>query len=208
MAGPSLRIDVGLGERNVERVRERLTRGIKRQLPFATAKSVTEVTLGARDTVRDRMGYTFRIKSRRVPKGVQARTASKADWPAPTGSVGVRDRFMADHAIGRVRKPKSTRTIAIPTRLVGHTNTGKVRAAQRPERLLKKPSAKIAEGTLRVPKPRARGQARRVSIMYLFRRRILIRKRWPFIRQVHDHVERNYEEVFLRNLRRAVASAR
>ena len=156
------------------------------QLPFATAKSLTQTAQLARDHVRLNMRRHFTTRSKRPARGVTIQAAQKRDWPWQKARVGTRDAFMAEHVTGKIRRPKKSKTLAVPTRLVKRTSTGKVRKAQKPRTILAKEGGHVESRQVRLRRPRARGQAKRVSIFFLLKREVKIRKRWPFQEEVNE----------------------
>jgi hypothetical protein len=179
------------------------------QLPFATAVALTRTAESARDELRGTLGRYFKIRSKRVARGITFNPARKGDWPRQRAVVGTRDEFMADHALGRQRKGRGHR-IAVPTRFVEskRTSTGKI-----PKRL--KPGPVIAAGGAiregldpRVERKLSRRSRPKIKITQTLHRRVKIPRHWPFVQVATFAARRTYRRHFITALERASQTAR
>lgn len=128
---PSLEVEV---TSNAPELAKAFAKLAEEQLPFATAVALTRVAQDSRDDARKQLGRTFTLRSRRrVEMGIQINRAEKRDYPNCKAEVGLKDEFMADHVVGRERKPKpGTGHLAIPTRLVERGPAGGVVLRHKP----------------------------------------------------------------------------
>lgn len=181
------------------------------QVPFATAVALTRVAQQARLAVQAQMGQTFKLRNPRVVKGVRINAAKKRDRPIRS-EVGILDQFMADHALGVIRKATKARRLAIPTKFAASKRTrgGKIRASMKPRRVLSRKGARVeGEGNrATILRGRGRGGGGKLLRMFLLRSRVKIAKSWPFQQQVLRKAQANYGAEFVGALADAVRTAR
>lgn len=108
---------------------------IAKQVPFATARALTWTAVDAREELRSDLPNQFELRNKWTEKGINIRSATKRKLQA---EVGTRDWYMPHHETGYTRKPKSARHIAVPTKAIKRTKTGKISKAKKPAQLLKK----------------------------------------------------------------------
>lgn len=210
MPKPFLAITV---KTNADQVARTLRTIGRRQLPFAAAAALSRTANRARDAVRKNMDRSFTVRSSRVRTGVRSHPASKRDWPHSTAYVGVLDDWLAIHATGGIKKPERGRYLAIRTKAVRLTKSGRVRASQRPRRITARPGGRIhgssGEGRITLTNRRAQGAAKKGGITFFnLRRRAKIRKSWPFVREVRAVVVRTFPREFHRSFLKALKTAR
>lgn len=177
------------------------------QLPFASAVTLTRLAMVGRDRVRQGMPSHFTLRNRRPQRGIQIERAEKRDWPFQKALVGTRDAFMADHALGRVRRPQRSRTLAIPTRFVvaQRTTTGKIPKRLRPPSVLRRRGAFVKRRQIMASQ---RGAKRNLRIFHHLRSAVNIRKRWPMQREVQQIVQARHGVIFRAEMEKAVATSK
>lgn len=179
-----------------------LDQSVRKQLPFATAVSLTRLARESRDEIRSDMTNRFTLRSTRVPKGIQFNRAEKKDWPHSFAEVGSKDEFMVKQEVGGIKKPESGTNIAIPTRIVKRGRSGKI-----PKRLLpraignRKGSAKTADAIMR-----KRTKRSPLGIMYLLRHTVKIDKRLGMQETTTKVVSSRYSAIFAKELQAAMNS--
>lgn len=176
------------------------------QLPFATAATLTSLAKSAQARVRQELPSRFKVRSTWTSRGIQIQPASKRDWPRAYALVGTRDAHMVDQELGAVRKPRSGRNIAIPTKRVKRKGSGAVRAAQRPRRLIQRKKAYATQRAIKLKDTRR--TKHQAAVMFLLRPVVKIRARFGFEDTVRDVVRREASQAFQRELGRALRTRR
>ena len=177
---------------------------VRKQLPFATAVALTRTAQEARDVARKHMAQRFTLRSTWPARGLQIQRAEKKDWPNVRAIVGHKDELFVLHETGGIKKSRQGRRIAIPTKAVRRTKTGKISRAQRPARALQRKRVFLAEDTIR---QRTTKKTRR-SILYLLRQRVRIRPTFGFRENVERTAGRVYAREFDKALTKAVKTAK
>lgn len=199
-------------EHNAPEVRRWLSKAERDQLPFATAVALTRTARDVASAEIESMRGTLEIRNRGLLRSaVRSIKASKRDWPNSAAVIHVPERldFLADHALGATRRGTQGHRRAIPTKIVKRTAAGKVRAAQRPARILKRKAGYLDERSAAI---RAKSGAKRVrnlgkgATWYLLREQVKIRKVWPWERTARDTVAEVYGEHFQREFAAALQS--
>lgn len=190
----------------VTTTRRELERSIRyaadEQIPFATAKTLTQLARIGRDASRARLPRVFTMRSRGLPKGIDFQRAEKRDWPRQRAYVGLKPwaGFLALHERGGVKRGERGHRIAVPTRIVKRTGRGAVVKSQRPSSILRRKGGRIDEqARVRLSSPRRRG----ASIFYTLHARVRV-ERAPFLR---EPVERAVRKLYARRLARNLADA-
>jgi hypothetical protein len=192
----------------------RLSNAAARQIPFATAKALTQLAAEALPKIRREMPFRFTIRSQRVIKGIRMNAAQKSDWPRVTSEVGTRDEFMVKHEVGGVKRAmRGAAHVAIPTRFVARQRTrgGRIPKRFRPRDAIGQGRAKALHDRriikLLPRKRRSRNRDAR-SILFLLRRRVKIKPRWHFEETVEEHARRRYGPLFKAAFEDALRTAR
>lgn len=204
MVGVSVKFETAQFARYLNRVQ-------RKQLPFATAKSLTDTAFDARKhvvdvswpravTVRNRrfMGAAMRVE-KATKRTLTARLFDKLG----RASVGL-------HATGGTKRPRG-RSIAVPTKHVNRTGSGRVRKSQTPRAVLSSSKGfktRLRSGDEAILQRQGGKKSRRVKVLYTLHPSARIRRRFPFERDVERVVRRRYPQHFIRNMRRALATAR
>ncbi|MEK7766078.1 MAG: hypothetical protein AAB368_07545, partial [bacterium] len=202
---------------NAAELAEALSAFAARQLPFATAVSLTRLAQGAQDELRKTLPSFFKVRGPRVGRGVTINRAEKRDWPRCKAEVGTRDEFMARQVTGGEKRPeKGAARVAIPTRFVAsqRTSAGAIPARLKPRVVRSRKGAWVTRETGSAQLFLAVGQAKGVqarlrnAVLFLLRTRAKIRPRWPFVRVAGEKARKDYRAIFARELTAAAKSAR
>lgn len=116
-----------------------------KQLPFATAKTLTRLAQDSREELRKELNSSLTIRSRGLlKKAVIYDRANKKDFPFPESSVGVSKDFdfLSQHATGKTRIPLTRidggKYRAVPNpKAIKRTASGKINKKKRPTFLLR-----------------------------------------------------------------------
>lgn len=204
MAGPELELRVDGSA--VARVRRSLELFATDQLPFALAAALTDTAREARDFARERLGSHFKLHNRQLGQAVHYLPASKRAHPIEAAVV-VRPwaGFLAEHAIGKVRRP-ARRAIAVPTRIVRRTSTGRVPASLKPRALGARkgfdPVAYRDLARIVVHRPG------KLGLFFFLKHSVKIRKDWPLREEVAEVVRARLAVNFARRAEQALATRR
>ena len=188
----------------------------KRQLPFATAAALTDTAKQAQDVVQGNLGRHFKLRNKGLKKAIAVKPADKRQARIHS-IVGVRPwaKFLRLHALGGRKKSEKGHRVAIPTRIVQRTATGRIRKAQKPRRLRQRKGLskrELAE-LQRIAVRGKRNAGVRITakgtstggIFYLLRRSVRIRRTWPFQAEVVRTASANYLRNFRRRYKKAIA---
>jgi len=187
-----------------------------KQLPFASALTLTRLAQMSQDELRSKLPGDFTLRNNWVQKGIVIEAAKKKDWPFQSAQVGSRDYFMALHAVGGIKRPKEGTNLALP-RAIRPNKTDLVKRKDWPSRLLKKKGKnapylftskkgkKMVAMNLEGP-----SQIRNFSriILYRFTRQSQIKRDWPIDTRTEVLVQRQYFSVFGRVLAEAIAKGK
>jgi hypothetical protein len=182
---------------------------VNRQVPFAVAVALTRVAQDSRDEILGTLGEKFTLRNKRVRRGIQIQRAEKRDWPDSFALVGSRDEFMVKHETGEDKKAeKGASRVAVPTRAVTLTSSGKVPKRQKPRTIRGKPNHFISDDqTLFIrTKPKATTEGKAVPMFFL-REKVEIDPVFGFEEQARTTTRRTYAAHFTRELEAAVKSA-
>jgi hypothetical protein len=169
-----------------------------REWPFARAIAATKLGYDARDELRKELPEKFKLTSTWLQRGI---VVDKATKPNPVATVYSRDKYMADHVTGAIRKPRR-RMIAVPTKQVKRTGKGKISKAQRPARLLQKKNVFIKKKSADLSYIVQR-QGPSLRVLYRLQPKVGIKKVWDFQGTATASVRRNQ----VRRLNEALAYA-
>ena len=135
---------------NFKEVSKQLSDLEKKQIPFATALTLTRLARGSEAPLRQEIDNQLTIRNRTLLiKGVISTKARKSDFPNQKSSVGISERFefLSQHATGDTRYPITrigdANYRAIPNeKVIKRTSKGKISKKKRPQFLLKDRSRK------------------------------------------------------------------
>jgi len=221
----------------------------KRQLPFAIAKSLTEIADLSVKEVQAKTRREYKLHTDFIPRGISRVPAKKSDVQRlGMGTTIVFTKpiisgWMPVHETGGMREPSTGgegkdkgKYLTIPAsdmlKRSFRTGSGKVRQRWKPSTLLQgyrgrnvslsggivrptrggrkgKPFIIKAKGSGTAMIVRRKGTKRYpLELLYLFSRRARYKPSWDFEQTVRQTVDMRFEEVFSRNLREAVRTAR
>lgn len=200
------RLEVRVDPRELVRFSRTMELWARDQLPFATAAALTDTAKDATSYVRNGLVESFKVRNPGLRNGIQFEPADKRGRPI-TAKVGVRPwaSFLVFHAIGGLKRAKTGR-VAVPSRLVQRTSSGRVAAKHRPRKLREKKSLiqpLVDERGLIALKNR-----KGVTVFYRLVASARIEPRWPFQRQVEETVSARLGQHFNRRAEEALRTAR
>ena len=173
----------------------------RRQVPFATARALTQTAADAQRVIRSELPDRFVIRSRWLEQGIRTERATKRE---PVSVVYSRDPFMVEHETGgRRRGRKGVR--AIP-RAIRKTPKQRITPARRPAAILKRKRTyvgPIREGSSTEAIFQRVGKSGRRLLYVLEPRPVKIAARWGF----GDTAAKTARRVWARNFGRAFAQA-
>lgn len=212
MAKPSLQVRV---ESTAPELSLRLRRLARQQLPFATARALTDIAQLARDEQRGAMSRRFKIRNQRVVRGITIQRAEKKDWPKTFALVGTRDPFIARHEAGGVQRPTRASPgdglarFAVPTRVVvgRRTKGGKVPASLRPRRVLRSGAAFLTDEGI-VLRRKRRKTLGELGTLFTLHRTIKLKRSLRLAETVTEVAAREYPAAFAKRIRQALESRR
>ena len=178
------------------------------QLPFATAAALTDTAKDATSFVRNGLVDSFKLRNQGLRNAIQYEPADKRGRPIQA-KVGVRPwaDFLVFHAIGGLKRAKGGGRVAVPTRLVKRTATGRVPKRLKPRTLREK--KQLIEPILNKRGLIALADRRTgATIFYTLVDKAVIKPRWPFHEQVRETVEARLGHHFAKRARQALATRR
>ena len=182
---------------------------LEKQLRFASAQALTRTAQDAQEEVKRQLPERFTIRTGWLAKGVRIRPASRNNLKA---SVLVKDAFMALQETGGDKTSPFGDALGVP---VGArpTPTSVTRPSKFPGALLAKKGffiAPIVHGsrTMGVWKRTGKGRGERMTLMYVFERKVRLKPRFGFHETVRKVAVERFPHRFTEALRQALASAR
>lgn len=179
----------------------------RKQIPFAMSRTLTLLAQEAVSKKRSKMPSIFKIRSKRVVKGISMLRAEKSDWPLMEATVGSKDYFMVLQETGGAKRAEKGKHVAIPSKAVRRTTTGRVRASHKPKAILGKKTGSIGSGAGGLVIRRKPTKRNPLSTMFLLRRRALVKPALGLLDTTEKVVESQYSRVFGRELGKALASS-
>ena len=98
---------------NATKVAADLDAAARRQIPFATAVTLTRVSQDAKAELRSGLRGYFTIRSGWVSRGIVHEPARKSTWPI-AAVVATRDGFMARQAEGGLKRAATGKKLGLP----------------------------------------------------------------------------------------------
>lgn len=209
MARPEL-AQVRVDTRELAAFSKRLEAWADRQLPFATAAALTDTARSARGVLREGMPRFFKVRNRGVANAVNYKPADKHSRE-PTALVHTEPwaEFLTLQVVGGIKRGTHGNRVAVPTRIVRRTASGRVPKTLKPRPLRRRKG--LEEGKLERGQIVVRG-VRTVpdglSIFYHLVRGARIKARWPFEEEVAAVVARELGRNFEKRLDQALRTAR
>lgn len=188
----------------------------RKQLPFATAVSLTHLARESQERVQVEMTGRFKLHGTRLQQGVRIKPADKRDWPNLRAIVGDKDEFMVRQETGgEKRAQKGASQVAIPVAMVAKLKgpTGRPPRRLVPKVIMNQSGIYERPGDAIVASPRRAekllGNERKAALrLWFVRSSVRIKPRFKFRETVVDEAQHRYAAIFERNLTAAVKSAR
>lgn len=193
-----------------------------KQVPFATAQSLTNTASQAARALRNEVEDVFNVKAPgllrqlnpRPGRGmvVMARKSqgltrmhARVGFPRRSKSGALMPRFDR-HVTGATVTPYSSKLSAIPMRHVSRTGGGRIRKNHTPARLMQQRNVSIREidGEKYIVKQTRKG----LQFFYMLVPRHRVKKKYAFKAIVQNAVARNLQRNFNRNMVKAMRTAR
>lgn len=207
-------IDIEI-QTNVTKTLAQLDELANKQLPFATALALTRLAQASQGDLRSSLRQYFTIRNDFVSKGIRIQAAKKADWPFPRAEIGSKDQFMSLQALGGTKTSQSGKEIAVPIKARPNRQAATPKSSW-PGRLLSRRGTKRAfigtnqsgghPGQRAVLMPSEDG-SKEMQVMWLLKRSVKVRPRWPLNERVNTLVRQQYDQLFGKALAMAVATA-
>jgi len=182
----------------------------KKQIPFATSQALNDAAFAVRKEIVERTyPASFTVRNKRFASAMfRVGKASKRNLVSTVSDVLGRD-YMVNQAEGGTKLPRG-RHIAIPTRQVKRTGTGKVPRAKQPRNVLggKGYRTTLASGQPVIAENVGRGAAKRQRVLYILEQSARIPKRFPFYERGRAVAQTSFSRAFNRRFRQARLTAR
>ena len=182
----------------------------KRQIPFATAMALNDAAFAVRKEIVERtFPASFTVRNKRFASAMfRVGKASKRKLSATVSDVLGRD-YMTMQATGGIKRPRGF-NIAIPSREIKRTATGKVPRAKQPRNVL---GGKGFRTTLRSGQPViaesvGRGRNKRQRVLYILEQSARIPKRFPFYERGRKVAQSSFARAFNKRFAQAKRTAR
>lgn len=178
----------------------------KKQIPYATAKALTTTAFDVRkQIVEETYPKSFTVRNRRFASAMfRVEEANKRTLTARVFDQLGRD-YMVNQAQGGIKRPRGN-SIAIPSRQIKRTATGKVPKAKQPRNVLggKGYKTKLRSGQDVIAEHTGRGASRKQRVLYLLENTARIPKRFPF----YEDASKTASRMFDRNFKKSFAFAK
>lgn len=176
------------------------------QIPFATASALNSTAFDVRkQIVEDTYPNSFTVRNKRFASQMfRVDKANKRNLTARIYDRLGRD-YMVNQAEGGIKRPRGNH-IAIPSRQIKRTASGKVPKAKQPRNVLggRGYRTTLDSGQPVIAEQTGRGAARRQRVLYLLENVARIPKRFPF----YEDANRKAGRVFDRNFAKSFAFAK
>jgi len=173
----------------------------RNQIPFATANALTSTAFDVRkQIVDDTYPKSFTVRNKRFASAMfRVEPANKRNLTARVYDKLGRD-YMTTQAEGGFKRPRGS-NIAIPSRQIKRTASGKVPKGKQPRNVL---GGKAYKTTLRsgqevIAEQTGRGAARKQRVLYLLEKIARIPKRFPFYEDANKTAGRMFDRNFAKS---------
>ena len=177
----------------------------KSQMPFATSQALNDAAFATRKQIVDKTyPDAFDVKNKRFASAMyRVDKANKRNLTARVFDRLGRD-YMVNQAEGGIKRPRGN-NIAIPSRAINRTASGKVPKAKQPRNLLngKGYKTKLRSGQDVIAQQAGRGAAKRQQVMYILEQQAYIPKRFRFYEDGQRTARRTFAKAFGRRFRAA-----
>ena len=175
----------------------------RNQIPFATANALTSTAFDVRkQIVDDTYPSSFTVRNKRFASAMfRVEKATRRNLTARVYDRLGRD-YMTIQAEGGLKRPRGS-NIAIPSRQIKRTKTGRVPKNRHPRNVLggKAYKTKLDSGQEVIAEQTGRGAARKQRVLYLLEKIARIPKRFAF----YEDANKKAGRVFDRNFRKSFA---
>lgn len=182
----------------------------RNQVPFATANALTTTAFDVRKQIVEKTyPDSFTVRNKRFASQMfRVEKANKRNLTAAVFDRLGRD-YMVKQAEGGVKRPRGNH-IAIPSRQIKRTASGKVPRGKQPRNLLggKAYRTKLRSGQDVIAQQVGRGAARRQQVLYLLEKTAHIPKRFPFYEDATTTTRRVFDRNFKKSFVKALRTAR
>lgn len=207
-----------------------LQRGLRafgaKQVPFATALTLTRLAQGVSDQESDAVRETFDNPTPFTQKGFRVQPATKADQVAFVFAKDIAAQYLAPYVFGGPRWLGSKRAMLVPkgvaTNQYGNLPRGKLQALKGKPGIfvgdVKTKGGKTIGGVWQRPVAAARPRGMRrgaiaqprggLKLLIRFEDTTQTRKHLPFYERAQAYVSRHARDEFTRALRQALATGR
>jgi hypothetical protein len=179
-------------------------------IPAATANALTTTAFNVRkQIVDDTYPSSFTVRNKRFASAMfRVEPASKRNLTARVYDKLGRD-YMTTQAEGGFKRPRGS-NIAIPSRQIKRTATGKVPKGKQPRNVLggKAYKTKLDSGQEVIAEQTGRGAARKQRVLYLLEKIARIPKRFPFYEDANKTAGRMFDRNFKKSFAFAKQTAR
>ncbi len=225
----SVKVDFRKTIRGVEKMHQK-------QIPFAVAKSLTDLAKIGQSAVRANLPKKFNIRATAfITRNIRITPAKKRDVNRLKAFSAVRtdpkiSQFMNIHEKGGTRTPRSSKKLAVPTKALQlksyRKSSGGVKKRFQPGTLLKdfkgtrgargprkktrsrKPFIIIGKGNTPLIVRRVSKKKRPLEVLYVFKKSVTIDRTWGFEKTVMGIVNFKAKKTFEKNISAAIRSAR
>lgn len=189
---------------NFKEFEKNLNNHIRNEMPFITAKSLTETAQAAQTEVIKSAQSSFENKKMWFNKnqavGVKISAATKAFLIA---SVFIKNTFIPIHEGGGTKLPFRSRSIPVPERSLPKTYkvAGGVKYALKTKNTFIVRSKKTGNTVML---KREKKSSYPVRFLYVFERKVKIKPRFPFERVAETKAKYSFDRIFLNNFNKIV----
>lgn len=179
---------------------------IAKQLPFATARTLTQTAKDAQDEILHTLPQTFTLRGvwfkPRNKFGIKIRPATKRDLEAETGTNA---DWLELHETSGVKRPRGSH-LAIPTENIRRLKSGKISKVNRPRNLKRSFVLQTKNGRVLFQR-KFKGKRSHIVALYNLEKRAKIKKQStviePATRTIKARINMNFEKFMTEALRTA-----
>jgi hypothetical protein len=182
----------------------------KNQIPFATHRAINKTAFDVRDEiVKETFPKSFTVRNKRFASQMfRVDKATKRNLTARVYDRLGRD-YMTNQAEGGIKRPRGN-NIAIPSRQLKRTASGKVPKAKQPRNVLggRGYRTTLDSGQPIIAEQTGRGAARKQRVLYILENIARIPKRFPFYEDANKTAGRMFDRNFKKSFAFAKQTAR
>ncbi len=202
-----------------KKVKRWLTKVEKKQIPFATAKAITQtLQIAKRDVIRQ-LNIDIDRPTSFTRRGFRVERAEKSTLTGRLFILPKQNEYLRFQIFGGLRLPKGQAITLPPAKKmaggVRRDKFGNVPRAQRARQLLAKGAVSASFGGVagiwKIPKKTKTGKTRkgqRTQLMLAYTSKAVYRKRYRFFESGQRSIQRHWPDVFAKSFRDALRTAR